>query len=228
MQPSLRPTIGVILLTYERTEYAKMTIKSAAQHLKFAGNLYWYIADDGSSKEHFYNVFQCVQENVGYVFGFHQTHESKRGYGVNANSAWNYLHREGIDITFWLEDDWVMTRDFDLTPHFHTMSKYKIGMIRTTYIPLNITMKPVYYTDTYYLELLKDGLYTYSGNPHLKSYDFADSYGLLPEDRSPGDTEIAYDHIVRHTEGLPILVPAEIHNPPFDHIGERKSYGGSG
>lgn len=218
------PPVGIILLTYERTDYAKRTVASVAKHLKYDGQLYWYIADDGSSREHFDRISYYVFDCGGVVISSHQTQEGNRGYGVNANTAWKWLHQNKIDITFWLEDDWEMVRDFDITPHVQTLDEGHAGMIRTAFIPLWASMKAVHHSNKYYLELLKDALYAYSGNPHLKHHNFATSYGLMPEGRNPGETEIAYDHIVRHTEGVPILIPAEICDPPFQHIGEVKSY----
>lgn len=220
----MMPSVGIILLTYQRTDYARRTIASVCKHLRYSGDLYWYVADDGSTKHHFDEVRACIISNGGSLYGAHQTGEV-RGYGVNANKAWVFLHKQAMDVTFWLEDDWVMVRDFDITPHVKTLLDGYAGMIRTTYIPLGSMMTSVYFNNQYYLSLVKDGLYTYSGNPHLKHHDFALSYGLLPEGRNPGDTEIAYDHIVRHSEGSPIFVPAEVHSPPFIHIGEEKSYG---
>lgn len=218
------PTVGILLLTYERTEYAKRTVASVFNHLKYDGEIVWYVADDGSSATHFDEICAYICEHGGSLVSSHQTKADNRGYGVNANTAWKWLHQNNIDITFWLEDDWEMVRDFDITPHVNTINDGHAGMIRTAFIPLWASMKTTYHSEQYYLELLKDALYAYSGNPHLKHHDFALSYGFMPEDRNPGETEIAYDHIVRHTEGLPILIPAEICNPPFQHIGDVKSY----
>ncbi len=221
------PPVAIILITYKRTEYAVRTVESINKHLKYDGELTWYVADDGSPKEHFDTVKRAITGTGGSIVGEHQT--ANTGYGNSANEAWKYLaDYKYIANTLWIEDDWVLTRPFDITPYSMLLHNHhrEIGMVRLTYIPLNTFVQTIYRDERYYFRMLKKNLYTYSGNPHMKHVNFAHSYGWMPEDRNPGRTEMTYDHIVRETEGLDIIFPPEIYDPPFTHIGEEKSYEG--
>jgi len=221
------PPVAIILITYKRTDYAIRTIESVQQNLKYDGEVTWYVADDGSPRKHYDEVMSAIKTNGGSVIGSHQTENT--GYGNSANQAWKYLSNyKFVDNTLWLEDDWVMNREFNITPYSELLHHHnrEIGMVRLTYIPLENLVTTIYREERYYFKLMKQNLYTYSGNPHMKHTNFMHSYGMMPEDRNPGRTEITYDHIVRETEGLDIVFPPEIYKPPFTHIGDEKSYEG--
>ena len=44
--------IIIILQTFKRTSYALQTIAAAKERLHYAGDLFWYVADDGSPIGH--------------------------------------------------------------------------------------------------------------------------------------------------------------------------------
>src|SRR4051812_22289758 len=102
--------ITVILQTYRRTEYALRTIAAARTHLHYGGELRWYVADDGSPMEHVFAVMNAADTFDG--------HTERRGYGANANAAWDAAQSA---LTFWLEDDFMLTEPLDLTPHAYTL-----------------------------------------------------------------------------------------------------------
>lgn len=227
MNKFIYPPVGIILITYARTEYAVETIASNCEHLRYDGELGWWIADDGSSREHYETCIHAVRESGGQLFGAHQT--NRDGYGRNANQAWTALYQEhGCEITLWLEDDWRLQRPLDISPYVRLLMERKdtIGMVRLGYMPVGLNLYTLGHNGHMYAKVMKDCLYAYSGNPHLKHTNFGRDYGYLPLGNNPGETEISYDHTFRHTKGVDVVWPLKIGDDPFyGHIGTVQSYG---
>jgi len=207
--------LSIILLTYARTDYAIRTIQGIRRHLMYDGDIEWIVADDGSHRSH----FDAVVNEIGYC----KSITERQGYGANANWAWT---SSKSDVTLWLEDDWELKRDLDITPYVKFLREADYaGMIRLGHMPINLDLHSCGYDGRMYLEVKKSHPYAFSGNPHLKHKRFG-QYGKYPEGKNPGDTEIAYDgQIRRHANGVSIYWPLLIgDNPFFAHIGENKSY----
>lgn len=219
------PPVGIILITYKRTDYAVRTVRSVGENLRYDGELGWYVADDGSSLDH-YEMVKTAVSNAGVLWGAHQT--KRQGYGYSANTAWRSLYQDrGVPITLWLEDDWSLTRPLNITPYVSLLMEKssEVGMVRLGYMPINLSLYSCGHAGRMYLHVSKSQQYAYSGNPHLKHFSFRTAYGELPESLNPGDTEIAYDHKIRTTSGPEIWWPLEIGDRPyFAHIGQEQSY----
>src|SRR6476469_7538907 len=99
--------ITVILQTYKRTDVALRTIVAARRNLRYGGLLRWYVADDGSPSAHVDAVLEAVG---GHLWGYHS---QRRGYGANANAAWDAADQASV-LTLWLEDDWELRQPLDL------------------------------------------------------------------------------------------------------------------
>lgn len=214
------PPVAVVLLTFERTDYALRTIESARQNLLYGRPFYWIIADDGSTPRHFDAVCAAVEGETHSVF------TGKQGYGRMANQAIRIAEENGCPITFWLEDDWRTERPFDITPYAQLLTQHDdIGMVRLGHLPVGLEAESIGRDGRMYLEIKKTRQYCYSGNPHLKHRRFFEHYGMFPEDRNPGDTEIFYDFVVREHDGPKVIWPLAIGDTfPFGHIGMEKSY----
>lgn len=193
--------ITVILQTYKRTEYALATIAAAQELLHYQGDLRWYVADDGSPAEHWFSVMNAMRTGTEF-------HSVRRGYGGNANAAWDAAKS---DLTFWLEDDFMLNVPLDLTPHAYAlMDSEELGMIRLGYIyderleparefaGRRYHTLPRYWPDT--------SFYTFTGHPSLRHSRYRAAYGNYPEGLGPGDTELAYAFQYQQADSGPLIV----------------------
>lgn len=211
--------ITVILQTYKRTEYALRTIAAARELLHYQGELRWYVADDGSPAEHLYTVMSELGSTVA-------AHSARRGYGANANAAWDAAES---DLTFWLEDDFMLTQPLDLTPHAYTlMDSGAVGMIRLGYIHDERLESAQTFAGRRYHTLARDwpdtSFYAFTGHPSLRHRRYREAYGDYPTGLTPGDTELAYAYQYRIGSGPLIVWPEDYPAGGFfAHIGEVKT-----
>ena len=195
--------ITVILQTYKRTEYALRTIAAAHELLHYEGDLRWYIADDGSHAAHLLDVWDMVKD-MPLMGG----HSLRRGYGANANAAWDAAPSA---LTFWLEDDFMLTQPLDLTPHAYTlMDCTEVGMIRLGYINGAMLETPQIFGGRAYHTLPRywpdTSFYTFTGHPSLRHTRYRDAYGSYPIGLKPGETELAYAFQYQSANEGPLIV----------------------
>lgn len=204
----------------ERTEYAVRTIQSVRQRMHY-DNLYWYVADGGSVPEHREAIFAALDgvSSAGYHFDL-------ANYGADANKAWNAAH-EQVDLTFWLEDDWELVREFELKPYANLLlNNADIGMVRLGYLNLGMKGSTLGFEGHMYWKLQRDAdSYVFTGHPSLRHRRFREAYGPYPEGLKPGETELGYAWQYRSGTGPEIVYPADIGiYGPFGHIGQVQSY----
>jgi len=208
--------IVVILLTWQRTAYALRTIVAAKRYLTYDGPLLWYVADDGSDAAH----VAAVLGHVGDGW-----HSERRGYGGNANAAWDQASAVS-PLSLWLEDDWELRRPLDLTPYAALLARDDVGMVRLGYIdpamlgPAQNGCHPLprAWADT--------SFYAFTGHPSLRHVRYRQAYGDYPVGLGPGDTELAYAYQYRvgPEDGPRIVWPAGYPTGGlFGHIGEIKT-----
>lgn len=218
-------SVAIVLVTYARTNYAVRTAVSVKEKLKYDGKLAWYVGDDGSSKEHFETVLS-VLKGVDFI-GCHSIDfvPGKRWPGKSWNRAWVEAMKFS-NIVFWLEDDWELRTELDITPYVKLLSERQdVGMIRLGHLAINLNMTSRGYNGIHYLQMWRNMQYGYSGNPHLKHRRFYEAYGPYNEAITPGDTEIDYDNRFRNIKGPEIYWPVDIGGwGVFSHIGEEQSY----
>lgn len=220
------PPIAIILLTYKRTDYALRTI-AAATRLRYAAPLLWYVADDGSPVEHVMAVRQALAAAQYPILGLHS---EKRGYGGNANTAWEACD-QATPLTFWLEDDWELTSDLDLTPYVRLLlERTEIGMVRLGTLNLDIRGRTWGHDGRMYWLLDREphheGTPVFTGHPSLRHVRYRYSHGWYPVNQSPGDTELQYAYQFRHSrhDTPGIVWPADLPwYGVFGHIGAVKS-----
>lgn len=212
--------ITIILQTFKRTDYALRTIAAARELLHYQGELRWYVADDGSSMGHVTEVLNAFDAPV------YELHSARRGYGANANVAWNAAQS---DLTFWLEDDWELRTPLDLTPHAYAlMDSERMGMVRLGYIDGTKLEPAQAFAGRRYHTIPRDwpdtSFYAFTGHPSLRHARYRAAYGDYPVDLGPGDTELAYAYQYRVGSG-PLIVWPEGYPQEgyFAHIGAVKT-----
>jgi hypothetical protein len=215
--------ITIILQTWQRTEYALRTIAAARENVRYGGELLWYIADDGSSVDHWAAIWDML-DDVPFVGG----HTLRRGYGGNAIAAWDAADTVSA-LTFWLEDDFVLTQPLDLTPHAYAlMDSDELGMIRLGYIDGSKLAPPQTFAGRRYHTIPRDwpdtSFYAFTGHPSLRHARYRAAYGDYPIGLIPGDTELAYAFQYRTGHG-PLIVWPEGYPTDgyFAHIGAVKT-----
>lgn len=213
--------ITIILQTYKRTEYALRTIAAARELLSYQGELVWLVADDGSPTAHFETVLDALSPHGGFSV--------RRGYGGNANAAWTHADSLGA-LTFWLEDDFMLTQPLDLTPHAYTlMDCVEVGMVRLGYINPAMLSTPQLFAGRGYYTLPRywpdTSFYTFTGHPSLRHARYRAAYGDYPVGLAPGATELAYAFQYQSALDGPLIVWPEGYpaDGSFAHIGAVKT-----
>lgn len=200
----MRPPIVIVLQTFKRTEVALRTVAAARQYLRYAGDLIWYVADDGSPMEHIEAVIAAASREMRVAH-----HTERRGYGANANAAWRAADAYS-PLTFWLEDDWELAAPLDLTPYADALHDEEIGMIRLGYLNRGIAGSTVSAAGRLwwrlYHEPVEGAELVFTGHPSLRHQRYRDAYGWYPEGLGPGDTELGYAYRYRVGSGAPWIV----------------------
>lgn len=198
--------IVLILQTYQRTDYALRTIDAAQRLLGYDGELVWYVADDGSDEAHVARVLAACGPTCGW-------HSARRGYGPNANAAWDAATQVS-PLTFWLEDDWELAAPLDLTPYARLLAdEPAIGMVRLGYLNPGITGHTRAAGGRLYWALHHEPIESwqcvFTGHPSLRHARYRAAYGDYEGGLTPGDTELAYAYRYRTHDGPWIVWPAD-------------------
>jgi glycosyltransferase involved in cell wall biosynthesis len=218
--------IGIILLTYNRTDYAVSTIRGVVSNLT-GGEFGWYVADDGSQPEHYVRVLAELSTRNCRLLG---SHSEKLSYGGSMNRALDTLSSQ-VDIYLLLEDDWELRTPLDLQPFVECLTEVpRAGVVRMGYLSSGIQGHLMIHRGRGYWVLddsqsRHHSVLAWAGHPCLVKSSYFRTHGRWPVGLQPGDTELAMAHQYRVGRGVDILWPSEfgIHGP-WHHIGERQSY----
>lgn len=217
--------IVIILQTYKRTDCALPTIAAACRHLKYGGDLLWYVADDGSPPEHVEAVVGTLNRCGAQVIG---VHNERLLYGGNCNKAWAIAEQVSA-LTFWLEDDWVLSTDVDLYPYAALlMERDDIGMVRLGYLNTGIRAQAIGHGSHIYWALdhepAESSQCVFTGHPSLRHRRYHTAYGDYPVIPNPGETELMYAAQYRFKSGPSIVWPVDWPQwGRFEHIGTVKT-----
>ena len=219
------PKVAIVFVTYARTEYAVRTVLGLRKHLICPYELGWYVADDGSRTAHYKAVMNALEGAP--IIGSHSQNfiTGKCWPGKSWNKAWRFAHG-WTPIILWIEDDWELQRDLDITPYVKLLvEREDVGMVRLGHLAVDLNTRSVAHDGIHYLKMLRNMPYGYSGNPHLKHVRFVRTYGFYKENIGPGDTELHYDFKFTSKEGPDIWWPVDIGGwGIFKHIGKVQSY----
>lgn len=217
----------VVLLTYDRLEYAKKTLEAFYQHVTPKPHL--HIADDGSGVN-----YQTALINFARAIGapgISLSDSARGGYGRNVNLASQMTHQMA-DAVFMLEDDWELMRPLDLTELAGDLfSMPEVGCIRMGYLSFT---QPMWghlrhgASDRKYLLLDSNSPepHVFAGHPRLERVAYQQAVGAWPEGLPPGETEFAVAHNRNARCGVawPIGIDARQGYGMFAHIGSVRSW----
>lgn len=229
--------IAIVLLTAgtkpERTRYAEATLKSVLTrlHSESGHELALYIGDDGSPPSHMESLYEIYADLWGNGDLPTITNSGGVGYGSNYNLAMQGAHK-WADYILPLEDDWELTRDFDIDPIAHVLQDGVFDSVRLGYIGYTqkLICEFVYHCDRHYLWLLDDlseEPHVFSGHPRLETVAYQKRVGPWPEGLTPGETEwyvATKMPEARKKVGYPLWAAGDVKNGVFAHIGTEKSY----
>lgn len=211
----------IILLTYERTEYALRTVSSVRENLRYP-SLAWFVADDGSSPNHVEAITSRL--SGADLLGVWSQRDS---YGRSANEGIRTARERG-SLLFFLEDDWELSQPFDLWPYaVLLMERESVGMVRMGYLNEGVFGKTMGYQGQLYWELEDETPYIFTGHPSLRHVRFHDHAGGYIEKLQPGETELAMAWSYKQSpKPKPSIVwPCLLgQDGPFSHIGAVQSY----
>lgn len=223
------PTISVILLTYKRTDLALRTIRGLGQYLAYPlEKVYFYVADDGSPREHVDAILREIV-NCGFcVLGYHNEKFSPGTTfpGKGWNLALQIAHQKSPFVLV-KEDDWELRRPLAISPYLRMLhDREDVGMVRLGHLAVGSKVEIVGYSGIHYLNYLRDTQYAYSGNPHIRHVRFSQAVGPFAEDKTPGEIELDQDYKFRSNPNVPaIWRPADIPGHGiFGHIGADKTW----
>lgn len=220
------PRLAICLLTYARTEYAKITLRSTLRHLKYEGHLHVHIADDGSDPEHVKALRQIAIKADATV----TTSNSERGgYGRNVNLATQVIHNLA-DYVLMLEDDWELLRELDADVLLRDFAaEDRIQSIRLGYLSFTQRLygEVICPRESKYLLLDSSSPepHVFAGHPRIERVSYQRRVGMWPEGLLPGQTEFAMAHCLSAREG--IAWPMDLLHPRGDlyaHIGTERAY----
>lgn len=221
--------IGIVLLTYERTEYAIRTIEAAAARLRYP-DIRWFVSDDGSRPEHLTEIVdKLVQLNQTVSGSFSQ----RSSYGSIANAGIRYLYdEEGVRLFLMLEDDWELLNVLDLWQYAELLvEREDIGAVRMGYLNNSLRGHLTGHRDRLYWALddrdsRNRSSYAWAGHPALVHARHFLVHGFYPEMLQPGETELAMANQYSYNPPHPMIVwPVHLGEAgPWGHIGTVQSY----
>ena len=212
------PPIAVVVVTYQRAAILRQTLRGLAQHLRYAGELIYVIADDGSTDD----THATIGDHADLVGNTLTVVTDRGGMGANTNmglrTALTYT-----DLVFQLQDDMQLLEPLDLTPHAQwLLSHPQDGYIRLWGVGghrYTATLDERYWR----IDWHSDELYIASDRPHLKHRRFHEVVGFYPEGLRTNVTEEAWCHQAKDAgrRGAPaVLVPHALDiERNFEHLG---------
>lgn len=219
--------VCIVLLTYNRFDYAARTLRTTLDNVWFSGELSVHIADDGSSPQY----RQALKELAGgypHVKSVCVTNSERGGYGKNYNLAMQVVHAFA-DYVLPLEDDWELRRPLNLDTFTRAFELPEVGCVRMGYIGYTQPLRNSWLSHAGNFWLLLDPAseepHVFAGHPRLETVAWERKVGPWPESLLPGQTEFQVAHRPDARQG--VVWPVSLVNPLgdlFAHIGTERSY----
>lgn len=215
--------VSVVLLTYNRLEYAKKTLKSLTKYLRGV-EIKWQIATDGDTPEYLADlVAGLALRNTVTI-----TNSDRGGYGKNYNLAMQAAHENEWIMP--IEDDWELLKPFDVGAVIADMQELSIGCARLGYIGYTQTLRGAFMRGSacgHWLGLDPASAepHVFAGHPRIENRAWSRSVGPWREGLKPGETEFEVAHRIAARSGvawpLDLVKP---HGDLFAHIGTVRSW----
>ena len=221
--------VCVLLLTYNRLDYALTTISSTMRNLRGDHDIYVHVASDGDTDEYIAKLHTAALVNSSQVlFDITHSNSGRGGYGANYNLATQTVHTVA-EYVLVLEDDWELTRELDLDLYIQAMDELGAGCMRLGYLgftqPLRGELASAVGRIWLRLDPSSAEPHVFSGHPRIESVAWQRSVGPWPEGLEPGQTEFAVAHIAESRHG--VVWPMQEVKPYGDlyvHIGAERSW----
>lgn len=219
---STLPHLAIVLLTYNRLNYAARALHSVLDNLVYDGRVTVHIADDGTEdqgyRKHLFEL--ALASGIHYV---EVTNTHRAGYGANYNLAMGQVHNYA-DLVLPLEDDWECMRPLEIErylPAFRAgFNCVRLGYLGFTQRLWGEVVKPEDGLAYLHLSPESDEPHVFAGHPRLETVAYEREVGPWPEKRTPGDTEFTVAHREKARYG--VLWPLDLHyggGTQFSHIG---------
>lgn len=215
--------ITVMLLTYNRLDYAKTTLNSTLNYIKTSHDLQVHIASDGDNDAYMDQLTRLVGK---WHLNCTTSNSMRGGYGANYNLATQVVHPIS-EYVLPLEDDWELTREVDIDPIINALDIF--NCVRMGYIgytqPLRGTFEYIGGFNYLRLDPDSDEPHVFAGHPRLETVRFEREVGEWPLGVDPGTTEFIVAHRPEARQG--IAWPCDLIHPCgglFAHIGTVRSY----
>lgn len=219
--------IAVVLLTYNRLEYAQRTLGEAMRYLETEEHEFvWHVASDGDSDAYIDAVIN--RHHWGRSGRPSVTNSERGGYGKNFNLAMQVAHTE-CEYVLPLEDDWELTLPLNVDPIIEDMEGLHIGCARLGYIgytqELRGTLRHGKCGHWLQFDPESPEPHVFAGHPRIEARWWSREVEPWPEGLAPGETEFSVAHrkAARRYVAWPLdLVPPS--GGVFAHIGTVRSY----
>lgn len=219
--------LGIVLLTYNRLSYARLTLRSTLAYLEWEGELQVHIASDGDGKDYIEELHDLAVP-WPQVKQITVTNSERGGYGKNYNLAMQAVH-PACEYSLLLEDDWQLLHTLDATALVKDMQDLSIGCARLGYIGFTQELRATFAAVNGHYWLRFDPAsaepHVFAGHPRIEARDWSRVLGPWPEGLEPGATEFAVAQRPESRKG--VGWPLSVVHPRGDlyaHIGTVRSY----
>jgi hypothetical protein len=224
--------LTVLLLTFDRFDYAERTLRTALDNLRWSGDLDVHIADDGSPGDYIARLVE-IAGGYGHVRGVTTSNAERRGYGASYNLATQQVHLRA-DYVIPLEDDWELRRELDCdrlaqicsidSIPFGDERRWGPGCVRLGYIGFTQPLRGTLFHEAgqTLIEFDPDSpeRHVFAGHPRFEATWWQRAVGPWPEGLDPGSTEHEVAGIPAARRG--VVWPLDLIKPAgdlFAHIG---------
>lgn len=234
------PALAVVLLTYDRLEYAKATLAKILFHLKYTrGPVCFHVASDGDDVSYVKELVDYINDVPsparkanGGILSVTTSNSARGGYGANYNLATQVVHQlKGVQYVIPLEDDWECLRELnaDALTNALDASDGSAGCIRLGYLGFTQELwGTVRYLDgAHYLAISPDSPepHVFAGHPRIETVAWERSVGPWQEGIGAGATEFEVTHRAEARQGVlwPLFVDPRDGYGLFAHSGTVKA-----
>lgn len=220
--------LGVVLLTYNRLDYAETTLRSTLDGLFYnEGEIQVHIASDGDSSEYI-DKLRHIAGGYNSVVAVTHSNSERGGYGKNWNLAMQVVH-PSCEYVLALEDDWELQAGYHPAMIIQDMKDLSIGCARLGYVGFTQELRATFATvnGRYWLKFdpASPEPHVFAGHPRIESREWSRFVGPWPEGMTPGDTEFSVAHRpeARQRVGWPLSL-VHPRGDLYAHIGAVRSY----